>query len=87
MAVSNIGATATPWMLFFQQSASVDKGMASRDIRRERISTALGALLAAVAGCAALIAAAPLFAHPVDMRRYEAGAPTADLRHEPEERL
>jgi Mn2+/Fe2+ NRAMP family transporter len=48
--------------------------MASRDIRQGRINTALGAALAAVAGCAALVAAAPLFAHHVDMSRYEAGA-------------
>jgi Mn2+/Fe2+ NRAMP family transporter len=74
MVVSNIGATVTPWMLFFQQSATVDKGMASRDILRGRINTALGAGLAAVAGCAALLAAAPLFAHHVDMSHYEAGA-------------
>jgi Mn2+/Fe2+ NRAMP family transporter len=74
MVVSNIGATVTPWMLFFQQSATVDKGMVSRDIGRGRINTALGAVLAAVAGCAALVAAAPLFTHHVDMSRYEAGA-------------
>jgi Mn2+/Fe2+ NRAMP family transporter len=74
MVVSNIGATVTPWMLFFQQSASVDKGMASGDLRRGRVNTALGAGLAALAGCAALVAAAPLFTHHVDMSRYEAGA-------------
>ena len=74
MVVSNIGATVTPWMLFFQQSASVDKGMVSRDIRRGRINTGLGAVLAAVAGCAALVAASTLFAHHVDMSHYEAGA-------------
>jgi Mn2+/Fe2+ NRAMP family transporter len=74
MVVSNIGATVTPWMLFFQQSATVDKGMADRDITRGRINTALGAGLAAIAGCAALAAAGPLFAHHVDMSRYDAGA-------------
>jgi Mn2+/Fe2+ NRAMP family transporter len=74
MVVSNIGATVTPWMLFFQQSASVDKGMVSRDIARGRTNTALGAVVAAVAGCAALVAAAPLFAHHVDMSHYNAGA-------------
>jgi Mn2+/Fe2+ NRAMP family transporter len=72
--VSNIGATVTPWMLFFQQSASVDKGMGSADIGRGRLNTALGAVLAAVAGAAALIAAAPLFAHHIDMSRYMGGA-------------
>jgi Mn2+/Fe2+ NRAMP family transporter len=74
MVVSNIGATVTPWMLFFQQSASVDKGMVSRDIRRGRINTGLGAVLAALAGCAALVAASTLFTHHVDMSRFDAGA-------------
>src|SRR5579859_1877601 len=53
---SNIGATVTPWMLFFQQSASVDKGMGRRDIRRGRQNTAIGAVIAAVTGCAAMVA-------------------------------
>jgi Mn2+/Fe2+ NRAMP family transporter len=75
MVTSNIGATVTPWMLFFQQSASVDKGMAgAAAIRQGRINTALGAALAAVAGCAALVAATPLFVHHVDMSRYLDGA-------------
>jgi Mn2+/Fe2+ NRAMP family transporter len=74
MIVSNIGATVTPWMLFFQQSASVDKGLASQDISRGRLNTAVGALLAATAGCAALVAATPIFAHHVDMARYQDGA-------------
>jgi Mn2+/Fe2+ NRAMP family transporter len=76
--VSNIGATVTPWMLFFQQSASVDKGMTSQDLRRGRRNTAAGAILAAIAGAAALLAATPLFAHHVDMTRYQDGAGFAE---------
>ena len=75
---SNIGATVTPWMLFFQQSASVDKGMTRRDIRRGRQNTAIGAILAAVTGCAALVAASPLFSHHVDMSHYQGGAGFAE---------
>lgn len=78
LVVSNIGATVTPWMLFFQQSASVDKGMTARDLRRGRQNTAAGALLAAITGCAAFIAATPLFTHHVDMSRYLGGAGFAD---------
>jgi Mn2+/Fe2+ NRAMP family transporter len=74
MAVSNIGATVTPWMLFFQQSATVDKGMTVRDLRQGRLNTAAGAVLAAVAGCGALVAASVLFTHHVDMSRYLDGA-------------
>jgi len=64
---SNIGATVTPWMLFFQQSASADKGLTPRDIPHGRLDTLIGTVLAAVAGCATLAAAAPLFTHHVDM--------------------
>jgi Mn2+/Fe2+ NRAMP family transporter len=74
MAVSNIGATVTPWMLFFQQSATVDKGMTPADLRQGRLNTAAGAVLAAVAGCGALLAASVLFTHHVDMARYLDGA-------------
>ena len=75
---SNIGATVTPWMLFFQQSASVDKGMSRRDIRRGRQNTAIGAVLAAITGCAALVAATPLFNHHIDMSHYQGGAGFAE---------
>jgi Mn2+/Fe2+ NRAMP family transporter len=63
---SNIGATLTPWMLFFQQSASVDKGLTPRDIPQSRLDTAIGTALAALAGCAALVAASTLYIHHVD---------------------
>ncbi|GAC1613683.1 MAG: hypothetical protein NVS9B1_22490 [Candidatus Dormibacteraceae bacterium] len=66
LVASDIGATVTPWMIFFQQSAVVDKGMTPRDIPEGRIDTFLGAGLAALAGCGALIAAAVLFNHHVD---------------------
>ncbi|HMA52697.1 MAG TPA: divalent metal cation transporter [Magnetospirillaceae bacterium] len=78
LVVSNIGATVTPWMLFFQQSASVDKGMTARDLRRGRQNTAAGAVLAAITGCAAFIAATPLFTHHVDMSQYLDGTGFAE---------
>jgi Mn2+/Fe2+ NRAMP family transporter len=63
LLASTVGATVTPWMIFFQQSASADKGMTARDIRHGRYDTALGAVLAAVFGIGALIAGAALLAH------------------------
>ncbi len=63
IVLSDIGATVTPWMLFFQQSATVDKGMTTRDIRYGRIDTLLGAGLAAAAALGAILATAPLFGH------------------------
>ena len=41
MLLADIGATITPWMLFFQQGAVTDKGLAQRDIHWGRIDTAL----------------------------------------------
>jgi len=78
LMVSNIGATVTPWMLFFQQSASVDKGMTARDLRRGRQNTAAGAVLAAITGCAAFIAATPLFDNHIDMSQYGEGTGFAE---------
>jgi Mn2+/Fe2+ NRAMP family transporter len=63
LLASTIGATVTPWMIFFQQSASADKGMTPSDVRHGRYDTALGAVLAAVFGLGALIAGAALLPH------------------------
>ena len=63
LLASTIGATVTPWMIFFQQSASADKGMTYRDLRYGRVDTALGAALAALFGLGALLAGAALFRH------------------------
>ena len=74
LILANIGATVTPWMLFFQQSAVVDKGLTTTDLTQGRFDTALGALLAAVAAIATLAAAAPLFTHHVDVSNFASGA-------------
>jgi len=63
LLASTIGATVTPWMIFFQQGASADKGMTPRDINHGRYDTAVGALLAAIFGVGALIAGAALLTH------------------------
>ena len=42
LLASTIGATVTPWMIFFQQSASADKGMTPRDVRHGRYDTGAG---------------------------------------------
>jgi Mn2+/Fe2+ NRAMP family transporter len=63
LLASTIGATVTPWMIFFQQSASADKGMTPRDIKHGRYDTAAGAVLAAVFGIGALVAGAALLGH------------------------
>jgi Mn2+/Fe2+ NRAMP family transporter len=63
LLASTIGATVTPWMIFFQQGASADKGMTPRDITHGRYDTAVGAALAAIFGVGALLAGAALLTH------------------------
>ncbi|WP_284676037.1 NRAMP family divalent metal transporter [Paenarthrobacter sp. DKR-5] len=60
LLTSTIGATVTPWMVFFQQSASADKGLTRADVGYGRAETALGAALAALFGAGALITGAVL---------------------------
>ena len=74
LLAADVGATVTPWMLFFQQSAVVDKGMTPKDIPQGRIDTALGAVLAALTGCGALLAAAVLQGHHAGLAELAGGA-------------
>jgi Mn2+/Fe2+ NRAMP family transporter len=72
LILATVGATVTPWMLFFQQSAVVDKGMQPRDISAGRFDTLLGAVLAAVFAIAAVLATVPLFHHGITAGDFQA---------------
>jgi Mn2+/Fe2+ NRAMP family transporter len=63
LVASTVGATVTPWMIFFQQSASADKGLTPDDLRHGRYDTIAGGVLAALFGCGAMIAGAALATH------------------------
>jgi Mn2+/Fe2+ NRAMP family transporter len=63
LLASTIGASVTPWMIFSQQSASADKGLTPVDMKFGRYDTIAGGALAALFGCAALIAGAALVTH------------------------
>jgi Mn2+/Fe2+ NRAMP family transporter len=71
IVLADIGATVTPWMLFFQQSATVDKGLTRKDIHLGRIDTVVGAALAAIAAVATILATAPLFAHHMTAENFQ----------------
>jgi NRAMP (natural resistance-associated macrophage protein)-like metal ion transporter len=49
--MANIGTTIAPWMIFFQQSAVVDKGMDEKDIPFGKVDTFIGSI------CTVLVAA------------------------------
>lgn len=63
LIASTIGATVTPWMVFFQQGASADKGLTAADLRYGRLDTVIGGALAAAFGCGAFLAGTALAAH------------------------
>jgi Mn2+/Fe2+ NRAMP family transporter len=44
LVAGNIGAVIMPWMIFYQQSATVDKGLKPADLPLARIDTAIGAV-------------------------------------------
>ncbi len=46
--MANIGTTIAPWMIFFQQSAVVDKGMQEKDIPWGQSDTLVGSILTVV---------------------------------------
>ncbi len=46
--MANIGTTITPWQIFFQQSAVVDKGLDIKDIRFGKIDTFAGSFFTCV---------------------------------------
>jgi Mn2+/Fe2+ NRAMP family transporter len=71
LILADIGATVTPWMLFFQQSAVVDKGMQPRDIPAGRVDTFLGVVLASLFAIAAVLATTPLFHHGISAENFQ----------------
>ncbi|MGA2512517.1 MAG: NRAMP family divalent metal transporter [Candidatus Limnocylindrales bacterium] len=58
LVVAIVGASIMPWMLFYQQSASVDKQLTREDLRGSRIETLLGAVASQALMAAIIIAAA-----------------------------
>ncbi|HET9028739.1 MAG TPA: divalent metal cation transporter, partial [Candidatus Aquilonibacter sp.] len=66
LVASNIGAVIMPWMIFYQQSATVDKGLKIPDLGFARLDTALGAVFTQAIMCAVIITtAATLYVHHV----------------------
>lgn len=45
LLAANVGAVIMPWMIFYQQTAVIDKGLTVRDLGRERRDTAFGSVL------------------------------------------
>lgn len=59
--MANIGTTITPWQIFFQQSAVVDKGLDIKDIKYGKIDTFAGSFLTCLVAAFIMIATAAAF--------------------------
>ena len=65
--MANIGTTIAPWMVFFQQSAVVDKGMDEKDIPFGKVDTLIGSMCTVlVAGFVIIVTATVLKGVQID---------------------
>ena len=60
LLMANVGTTIAPWMLFFQQSSVVDKGLEKKDIKDGKLDTAIGAVLTVVVAVFLIVVCAKL---------------------------
>jgi Mn2+/Fe2+ NRAMP family transporter len=68
VAVATVGTTLAPWGLAFIQSYAVDKRLAVKDLKYERIDVVVGAVLTGVIGFFVVVAcAATLHVHGIEI--------------------
>ncbi|MEN6406932.1 MAG: divalent metal cation transporter [Thermoguttaceae bacterium] len=78
LLMANVGTTITPWQIFFQQSAVVDKGMDVRDMKFGKIDTLFGSFLTCLVAAFIIITTASVFHyHPGGTILVESAAQTA----------
>lgn len=65
--LATIGNAVAPWMIFFQSSAVIDKGMTPKDLKLGRIDTAVGCLMQTIIAVGIMICGAALFGHAQDI--------------------
>lgn len=63
LLAANLGTCVIPWAVFYQQSASVDKGLTRENLAAMRVETLSGAVLCQTVTAAVVVAAAAAFGH------------------------
>jgi len=75
MLIAVVGTTIAPWMQFYQQASTVDKGLTVRDYPYSRLDTILGCLTMDIVAFFIVVAcASTLYAHGVTIRSAEDAA-------------
>lgn len=67
--IATVGNAVAPWMIFFQGSGTIDKGVTSRELRFSRIDAALGCVLQVAIAAGVIVSGAALFGRVGDMSR------------------
>lgn len=72
--MANIGTTIAPWMIFFQQSSVVDKGLKEKDIAFGKFDTMMGAFFTVLVAAFIIIATHTLLPQVTDVQSAAAAA-------------
>ena len=73
--IATVGNAIAPWMIFFQGSGTIDKGVTSRELRLGRIDAAIGCFVQVVVAASVIVCGAALFGRVGDV----AGAGPTDI--------
>ncbi len=65
--IATVGNAIAPWMIFFQGSGAIDKGVTSRELRLGRIDTAIGSIIQVTIAAGIIICGAALFGQMKDI--------------------
>ncbi|WP_152392946.1 NRAMP family divalent metal transporter [Paenibacillus guangzhouensis] len=61
--IATVGNAVAPWMIFFQGSGTIDKGITAQELRFSRVDTALGSIIQVIIAAGIIICGAALFGH------------------------
>ena len=61
--IATVGNAIAPWMIFFQGSGTIDKGVSAKELRLGRIDTAFGCIVQVIIAAGIIICGAALFGH------------------------
>ena len=75
--IATVGNAIAPWMIFFQGSGTIDKGVTSGEVRLSRIDTAVGCIIQVIIAAGIIVCGAALFGRVQDISR----AGPADMVH------
>jgi NRAMP (natural resistance-associated macrophage protein)-like metal ion transporter len=78
IVMANIGTTIAPWMIFFQQSAVVDKGLDVHDIKFGQLDTLVGSFLTCIVAVFIIVATGAVFYYHRPPITIEDAAQTAE---------